>query len=127
MFTLAEVDWSVAFQHVLNIVLTVGSPVIVALIAACLHKLMKKWGIELSAEQDRQLKGALSFGVSYAEEWAKKAKKEGKMATGSEKMDKALEAVYLVLDQENIKMYARDELQKLAEALLNASREDKSK
>ena len=112
-------DWSAFGSQVLMLLLALVGPVLAALLARGLNALARRWGIQASAEQDRQVYAACERAVVFAEEWARA---NSGRPTGNEKADIALRCLHDLLDSRTFKEYGEPALRRLLDAAVNDAR-----
>jgi len=107
--------WASVGGSVLGLVLDVLAPILAAVASLAFWKLMKKWGIEKDEAMDRKVQSVIQNGIGYAERWAKT---QADKPIGNAKKAEAVKFIVEQLDNEALKMYSRDKLEKLIEARL---------
>ena len=106
-------DWGALAVEGLKITLGLLDPVLAVLLAKTALALARKFGMEASAEQDRQVYEACARAVNYAEEWAKK---QPVKPLGNQKAQVALGALKDILDSKTFKEFGEPALAKLLDA-----------
>lgn len=98
--------------------------IVVPVLGAYLVMLIKKkTGLELSAQAEAKLQGALLDGVSFAEEWARKKVVSGEEKPASaQKLDAALKFVKDELERLGLTDIAEEKLRDMLEAKLGLTR-----
>jgi len=125
--TAASGTWDVILQTVIYIVGLFVSAIVAVMIPLLALYLKKKWNLNITDAQTAMVDDLLAKGINYAEEQALKAAKIGSPpAAGSsaEKLKTALDFVVKQIDALGLPQKAADELEKLIEAKLNATRAD---
>jgi hypothetical protein len=97
-------------EHIVPILITVISGVLLTLIRGAIKKYGAKLDIETQARAEALLSDLVQQGVTYAEQWAKNESKRQNAVGGSAKLSKAME--YIAQEIE------RNKLPELAESVL---------
>lgn len=112
-------------ENVLPVLLTILTPILLALASWVLLKIKQKTGLAISAEQEKMLDGAIEKGIGFAEQWAlNKAKVPADAPDSAQKLDKALEFIAEFTKKQGMQGKAKEELTKLIEARLGLASVD---
>lgn len=106
-------------QAVLPLVVSIAAPVLSALLAGVCWKFMKKFNIQTSADQQKQLDALILRGINYAEQKAYVAlKSKGSLLPSDSKLWMAISFIEEQVKASGLDKRARDYLIKLVESKL---------
>jgi hypothetical protein len=115
--TQTGIDWgALAGNGLLTILQAIGASIAAGLAVGLLwvcRAVAKKFNIQMSAEQDRQVYTAADKAVAAAEEWARQ---QAQKPLGNQKAQVALDALRDVLDSKTYKEYGEPALKKLIDS-----------